>query len=179
MPTFLEEFQAEFGVSCDQWTLEQWKQAALDGCKAADLLEEEALQREGVIQKTLDLLIAEQVKSNKLRKMLDEAVVRLQGRPRGRPRKGNALARLLVKKLVKKRPPGRPHKVLDQESGFTLADDSAELYRRVERIKSERKISKDTEALRIFHQSVKSKRERDRLVSADAKLLSKHRKKIE
>lgn len=175
MPTFLEEFQAEFGVSCDQWTLEQWKQAALDGCKAADLLEEEALQREGVIQKTLDLLIAEQVKSNKLRKMLDEAVARLQGRPRGRPRKGNALARL----LVKKRPPGRPHKVLDQESGFTLADDSAELYRRVERIKSERKISKDTEALRIFHQSVKSKRERDRLVSADAKLLSKHRKKIE
>lgn len=175
MPTFLEEFQAEFGVSCDQWTLEQWKQAALDGCKAADLLEEEALQREGVIQKTLDLLIAEQVKSNKLRKMLDEAVVRLQGRPRSRPRKGNALARL----LVKKRPPGRPHKVLDQESGFTLADDSAELYRRVERIKSERKISKDTEALRIFHQSVKSKRERDRLVSADAKLLSKHRKKIE
>lgn len=175
MPTFLEEFQAEFGVSCDQWTLEQWKQAALDGCKAADLLEEEALQREGVIQKTLDLLIAEQVKSNKLRKMLDEAVVRLQGRPRSRPRKGNALARL----LVKKRPPGRPHKVLDHESGFTLADGTAELYRRVERIKSEHKISKDTEALRIFHQSVKSKRERDRLVSADAKLLSKHRKKIE
>lgn len=175
MPTFLEEFQAEFGVSCDQWNLEQWKQAALDGCKAADLLEEEALQREVVIQKTLDLLRAEQAKSNKLREMLDEVIARLQGRPRGRPRKGSALARL----LVRKRPSGRPHKMLDHESGFTLADGTAELYRRIVRIKSEHNISKDTDALRIFYRSVKPVRERERLVSADAKLLSKHRKKIE
>lgn len=174
MPTFLEEFEADIGIPSDQWSLEQWRQVALGGCKAADLLDAEVRRGDALIQQALSLLENEQAKNFRLIKMLDDAVVRILSKRGGRPRKQNVLARL----LTQKRKPGRPQKVLLPDLGFTVADDSAELYRRVELIKNEMNIKKDTDALRIFYESVRPVREREKLVAADAKLLSKHRKKI-
>ena len=172
MPTFLEEFEAEIGIPSDQWSLEQWRQVALGGCKAADSLETEVREGEVLIRQALTLLEDEQAKTKKLKQMLDDAALMIQAKRGGRPRKPQALARLLARK------PGRPKKVLVPEQGFTVADDAAELYRRVERIKNERNIKKDTDALRVFHEQVRPVREREKLVAADTKLLSKHRKKV-
>lgn len=172
MPTFFEEFEEGIGIPSDQWSLEQWKQAALGGCKAADLLEAELQRSETLVQQALCLLENEQAKANKLKQLLDDAVRMTQPKRTGRPRKPLTLARLAARK------PGRPQKLLVPEQCFTVADDSAELYRRIERIKNERNIKKDTDALQVFHEQVRSVREREKLIAADAKLLSKHRKKI-
>lgn len=174
MPTFLEEFEAEFGLPSDRWCVEQWKHVALSGCKAADLLEAEVRQGDALIQQALSMLENEQAKNLRLKEMLDDAAVMTLSRRGGRPRKPQTLARL----LTQKRKPGRPEKVLVPELGFTVTDDAAELHRRVEQIKSELNIKKDTDALQVFHKSVKSALERERLVGADAKLLSRHRKRI-
>lgn len=176
MKSFLQEFEAEFGVLSHQWSLEQWKKAAIGGCKAADLLEAEAKEQKIIIQKTLSQLDAEHAKSERLRHLLESAVTRILAKRGGRPRKPKYLASLLS---VRKRPPGRPKKIIDPQTGFTREDDAAELYRWVEHIKSEHKISKDTDALRLLWKCVRLPlRQHEKHVAADAKLLSWYRKKF-
>jgi len=174
MPTFLEEFEADIGIPSDQWSLEQWRQVALGGCKAADLLDAEVRRGDALIQQALSLLENERTKNLRLKEMLDDAALMTLSRRGGRPRKPQTLARL----LTQKRKPGRPEKVLVPELGFTVTDDAAELHRRVEQIKSELNIKKDTDALRLFHAQTGLLRDTEKRVAADAKLLSKHRKKI-
>jgi hypothetical protein len=163
----LKELEQDFGKPRKEWSLEEWKQAAIGNSTlraSADVL----------IQ-----LLEEQVAIFKeYTQHLETRIAQLEKRRIGAPRKPKKPISALA--LLCKRKRGRPTKKYTFEGGlisYTNLDYARDLRHVVDGIKARRNIKTDTEALAIIYKTVPL-RKRTPLIEYDAKLLSKHRKLI-
>jgi len=167
----LKELEQDFGKPRKEWSLEEWKQAAIGNSVLLDTANE--------LTNTLEELLATY---REYTSRLETELTRLENRQVGRPSKPkkmqfSALA-LYDKQLKRKR--GRPTKKYTFEGGlisYTNLDYARDLRHVVDGIKARRNIKTDTEALAIIYKTVPL-RKRTPLIEYDAKLLSKHRKLI-
>ena len=163
MSDILKELEQDFGKPRKEWSLEEWKQAAIGNSTlraSADVL----------IQ-----LLEEQVAIFKeYTQHLETRIAQLEKRRVGAPRK----PRIPRCALTRKR--GRPKKDNAEKGSiwaYTNVDYARDLRHVVDGIKARRNIKTDTEALAIIYKTVPL-RKRTPLIEYDAKLLSKHRKLI-
>ena len=163
MSDILKELEQDFGKPRKEWSLEEWKQAAIGNSTlraSADV----------IIQ-----LLEEQVAIFKeYTQHLETRIAQLEKRRIGAPRK----PRIPRCALARKR--GRP-KNDNAEKGsiwaYTNEDLARDLRHRVDLIKTEHWIKTDKAALTFLYKKLPL-RTRTRLIEYDAKLLSKHRKSI-
>ena len=169
MSDILKELEQDFGKPRKEWSLEEWKQAAIGNSTlraSADV----------IIQ-----LLEEQVAIFKeYTQHLETRIAQLEKRRIGAPRKPKKPISALA--LLCKRKRGRPKKENAYEYeeklvSYTNVDYARSLRHVVDGIKARRDIKTDTEALDILYKTVPL-RKRTRLIEYNAKLLSKHRKLI-
>ena len=163
MSDILKELEQDFGKPRKEWSLEEWKQAAIGNSTlraSADV----------IIQ-----LLEEQVAIFKeYTQHLETRIAQLEKRRIGAPRK----PRIPRCALARKR--GRPkNNYADKGSiwAYTNEDLARDLRHRVDLIKTEHWIKTDKAALTFLYKKLPL-RTRTRLIEYDAKLLSKHRKSI-
>lgn len=167
MSDILKELEQDFGKPRKEWSLEEWKQAAIGNSTlraSADV----------IIQ-----LLEEQVAIFKeYTQHLETRIAQLEKRRVGAPRKPKKTLGVLA--LYSKRKRGRPKKENAEEGSiwaYTNVDLARDLRHRVDLIKTEQGIKTDKAALTILYKKLPLQK-RTRLIEYDAKLLSKHRKLI-
>ena len=167
MSDILKELEQDFGKPRKEWSLEEWKQAAIGNSTlraSADV----------IIQ-----LLEEQVAIFKeYTQHLETRIAQLENRRIGRPRELKKTLGALA--LYNKSKRGRPkNNYADKGSiwAYTNEDLARDLRHRVDLIKTEHWIKTDKAALTFLYKKLPL-RTRTRLIEYDAKLLSKHRKSI-
>ena len=167
MSDILKELEQDFGKPRKEWSLEEWKQAAIGNSTlraSADV----------IIQ-----LLEEQVAIFKeYTQHLETRIAQLENRRIGRPRELKKTLGALA--LYSKRKRGRPKKENAEEGSiwaYTNVDLARDLQHRVDLIKTEQGIKTDKAALTILYKKLPLQK-RTRLIEYNAKLLSKHRKLI-
>ncbi|MDO8415058.1 MAG: hypothetical protein Q7S87_02475 [Agitococcus sp.] len=163
----LAELEQDFGKPRKEWSLEQWKQAAVGNSILLDAANEliNVLKDEVAVYKT-DIALS------------NRYIRQLENRRIGAPRKPKLPLGALA--LYNKRKRGRPKKENADESAlisYTNVDYARDLRHVVDSIKAKLNIKTDTDALAFLYRTVPL-RKRTRAISYDAKLLSKHRKSI-
>jgi len=164
----LAELEQDFGKPCKEWSLEEWKQAAIGNSMLLDTTNE--------LTNTLQELLALYEKKTQ---HLETRITQLENRRVGRPVKPKKMS-FSVLALYSKRKRGRPKKENAEEGSiwaYTNVDLARDLRHRVDLIKTEQGIKTDKAALTILYKKLPLQK-RTRLIEYDAKLLSKHRKLI-
>jgi len=159
----LKELEQDFGKPRKEWSLEEWKQAAIGNSVLLDTANE--------LTNTLEELLATY---REYTSRLEMELTRFEKRRVGAPRK----PRIPRCALARKR--GRP-KNDNAEKGsiwaYTNVDYARDLRHVVDGIKARRNIKTDSGALAILYKTVPLQK-RTHLIEYAAKLLSKHRKLI-
>ena len=164
----LAELEQDFGKPCKEWSLEEWKQAAVGN----SLLLDTSNELINALQEILAL-------NKENTQHLETRIAQLENRRIGRPVKPKKMS-FSVLALYSKRKRGRPKKENAEEGSiwaYTNVDLARDLQHRVDLIKTEQGIKKDKAALTILYKKLPL-RTRTRLIEYDAKLLSRHRKLI-
>ena len=164
----LAELEQDFGKPCKEWSLEEWKQAAVGN----SLLLDTSNELINALQEILAL-------NKENTQHLETRIAQLENRRIGRPVKPKKMS-FSVLALYSKRKRGRPKKENAEEGSiwaYTNVDLARDLQHRVDLIKTEQGIKTDKAALTILYKKLPLQK-RTRLIEYDAKLLSRHRKLI-
>jgi len=162
----LAELEQDFGKPRKEWSLEEWKQAAIGNSMLLDTAN------------VIIHLLEEQVAIFKeYTPMLERDITQLESRRVGRPKMPLCALALYGKRNKRKR--GRPKKEYTDEDGFTWSqeDIARDHCRRIDLIKAEQGIKTDKDAV-AFRYRKQPLRIRTYAISYVSKLLSKHRKLI-
>ena len=163
----LAELEQDFGKPRKEWSLEEWKQAAVGNSLLLDTSNE-------LINALQEILALNKENTQHLETRIAQLENRRIGRPRELKKTLGALA------LYNKSKRGRPkNNYADKGSiwAYTNEDLARDLRHRVDLIKTEHWIKTDKAALTFLYKKLPL-RTRTRLIEYDAKLLSKHRKLI-